>query len=459
MVNKNARRVLILVTKVLQNVANQTTFNETWMQPLDRLAQEQMSLVGAFLDRVSRDPPSLAAASTDVVNTTPMAMVTAIEDLCEVFRDDASSGGSAELSAALKALVPRGRPFAQPPSQADVAVVQPTTGPRPFWDMTSHAQVMNACTWLGPVRDAEAVATGLATTATLLLRRQLERDAEKGPFEEGAFVDWKQLRRSSDFADFDKAMSELHHVRLDPLNSDARLAFWLNVLNCMAFVVQTHGAGSSKSAARSAGDALFAVAGHLFSCDDVAYGVLRGGNQRLASKAASAGVVSVSASAKKTALLFKADDPRRSFITSFDSKINFCITTFAWDSPVLRPYDRDSNGIRRAASVYCDKFLQTDLAKVEVVVPKLLEENRLDWAEEDNTQRVLQLVQFVTARKLEILQTLTNPKCSITVSKAKVRIVVRCYHWCIYDISHAHSRSCLTGAGTSNLLARADAVG
>lgn len=402
-VTKNARRVLILVTKVLQNIANQTNFNEPWMHQLDAMAHQQVPLVEAFLERVSSSAP--AAADVAPMTPEPSVVVRSLEDLGETFRD--AELPSEALSEMFQRLGPSGKPFQEPSEPVDTPLVVTTATLRPFWDATTlgaQQYVMNAAAWLAPYREADFVASTLAATATQLVRRQLEREAEKGPFKEGSFVDWTELSAQSEFVDFEMAMSELHHVRLEALGAEARIAFWLNVLNCMTFVlhVTSHGKPSKVS-----GEPLFAVCGHLFSCDDVAYGVLRGGNTRLAT------------SATKKSLLFRPDDPRRSFVTSFDSKITFCIVTFAWDSPVLRPYDKDPATVRRAASAYCENFVKTDLGKVEVIIPRLLEDNRTDWPEEDTTQRVLQLVQFVNARKLEILNTLGNPKCSVTVSKNK----------------------------------------
>lgn len=65
--------------------------------------------------------------------------------------------------------------------------------------------------------------------------------------------------------------------------------------------------------------------------------------------------------------------------------------------------------------------------KNEVVIPKLLEDNKADWVEEDVLQRVLQLVQYVTSRKLDILQTLTSPKCSITIAKVIPLVLPLCF--------------------------------
>merc|ERR1712125_280375 len=42
--SKNARRALILITKVLQNVANQTAFNEPWMAESEKCVREHIPL-------------------------------------------------------------------------------------------------------------------------------------------------------------------------------------------------------------------------------------------------------------------------------------------------------------------------------------------------------------------------------------------------------------------------------
>lgn len=457
-VTKNARRVLILVTKVLQNIANQTTSNEAWMQPLNAIAQEQTPVMEAFLDRVSVDAVEAVreAARHELADQAPksaLAVVGPLEELHDSFAaalvvDDSSSSSSSPFSAELRGAfrqlaqargVLGGKPFKSVPSYLDSAVVVPTSGHTPFWDSSASGgsggggggsgsssssgggigsgggggigggsaaaapHIMNGALWVAPYRDSELVAFSLANSVTLLIRGALDRGvAEKG-FKEGTFLDWQELERSAEFQDFERAMSELHHVRLEPLGAEARIVFWVNVLNCMVFLLHCVSGGKP---GKLVADAQFAICGHLFTVDDVAVAVLRGLNTKLVGS-------------KLGAKLFKPDDPRRNFVTQFDPKINFCLVTFGWDSPVMRPYEHQQTGIRRAAQVYCEKWLTTDLAKVEVLVPKLLEDNRLDWPEDDPNQRVLQFVQFVSAKKLEILQTLTNPKCSIVVVKNK----------------------------------------
>ncbi len=416
-VTKNSRRLLILITKVLQNIANQTMFNEEWMHPLNKLAQEQIPVVEAFLERMSADQSEAvthrAQAELGSKPTPVLALIGALDDLHDTFSALVGGGGDEAmgpaLTAALKTLtrmrgVGGNNPFQGVPAFGDSeALAKPTSGPKPFWD-PGVADVLNASIWVAPFRDAELVAYSLANTATTLVREQLTREA--GPVvEESALLDWAEQRRAAEFAEFERALSELHHVRLEPLGADARLAFWVNVYNCMIFTVFVHAAGKP---GKMMSETMFAVCGHLFSCDDVAYGVLRGNNTRLATS-------------KLAGKQFKPEDPRRTFITKMDSTINFCCVTFQSDSPVLRAYDRDYAGFRRAAELYCGKFLLHDLKAVEVTVPKLLDEQKLDWTEEDPVLRVLKLVssKFVAAKQQELTQLLAEQKCHITVSKSK----------------------------------------
>ncbi len=409
MPSKNARRTLILVTKVLQNVANQTAFNESWMSKAEECVKEHIPLVEKFLEGISVVDDRAAAlwASEGEEKTAPDAasVFKAIGELKEI------CVGSFEVDShvfmdSLKQTSRSAKPYAHM-GMEDVlksvgGVALETEGPTPCWDDAKQL-VLNYVTCLKMLPlDTEQTAYDLAQAATQVLKTELEKEAEKGPFEEGVFIDWAAVRSLPSFATFEHNLSDLHHVRPDSIPVEAREAFWINVFNAVNF--HLHAITDGK-ASKGQAEWFYAVAGHLFTCDDIGYGILRGNTVR-------------GRGARKN-LYFKADDPRRNFVLTLDNKVNFCLATFGWDSPVLRPYDRDPNSLRRAASVYCEKFIQNDIVKTEVVIPKLLEENKADWTEEDVLQRVLQLVQFVTSRKLDILQTLTNPRVCITVSKAK----------------------------------------
>ncbi len=404
--SKNARRTLILVTKVLQNVANQTAFNEPWMVKAEECVKEHIPRVEKFLEGISVVDSGVAAvAGEDRTRPDPQVLFKAVGDLKEIcvgtFEVD-----SAVFMENLKATSRSAKPYAHSGLESKLkslgGIVVESDGPQVFWDETKQVVLNHAiCLKMLPL-DSEQTAFDLAQAATLTLKSELEKEAEKGPFEDGVFIDWNAIRALPSFVAFERNLSDLHHVRPDSIPVEGRESFWINVFNSVNF--HAHVVTEGK-AAKAHSDWFYAVGGHLFTCDEIAYGILRGNT--------------VKGRGARKNLFFKADDPRRNYVVALDNKVNFCLATFAWDSPVLRPYDRDPNSLRRAASVYCEKFIQNDIVKTEVVIPKLVEDNKADWAEEDVLQRVLQLVQFVTSRKLDILQTLTNPKVSITVSKAK----------------------------------------
>jgi hypothetical protein len=407
--SKNARRTLILVTKVLQNVANQTAFNEAWMSKAEECVKEHVPLVEKFLGGISVVDDRAAAlwASEGEEKTSPDAasVFKAIGELKEICVGSFQVGSPLFMEC-LKQTSRSAKPYAHTGAEDVLKSVGglslETEGPTPFWDDTKNL-VLNYVTCLKMLPlDTEQTAYELAHGATQVLKTELEKEAEKGPFEEGVFIDWAAVRLLPAFATFERNLSDLHHVRPDSIPVEARGPFWINVYNAVNFHLHVITDGKPS---KGQGEWYYAVAGHLFTCDEIGYGILRGNTVR-------------GRGARKN-LFFKADDPRRNFVLTLDNKVNFCLATFGWDSPVLRPYDRDVNGLRKAAAVYCEKFIQNDIVKTEVVIPKLLDENKADWTEEDVLQRVLQLVQFVTSRKLDILQTLTNPKVCITVSKAK----------------------------------------
>lgn len=106
------------------------------------------------------------------------------------------------------------------------------------------------------------------------------------------------------------------------------------VLN--AITLHLHAVTDGK-ASRALSECFYAIGGHVFTCDDIAYGILRGNT--------------VKGRGARKNLFFKPEDPRKIFVLTLDSKINFAQVTFTSDSPVLRPYDRDPASLRRAASV------------------------------------------------------------------------------------------------------------
>lgn len=231
LISKNARRTLILVTKVLQNVANQTAFNEPWMSQAEECVKENIPLVEKFLEGISHEEEK-AAAQEAAEPPDAGAVFKAIGDVKEIcvgsFEVD-----SEEFMEALKQTSRSTKPYTHSGLSAQLrhlgGMLLETQGATPGWD-TSKMVVMNHALCLKPLPiDSEQTALELATAATLLVKNQLDKDAEKGPFEEGAFVDWSSLRATPAFVLFERNLSDLHHVHPESLPVEARYSFWINV--------------------------------------------------------------------------------------------------------------------------------------------------------------------------------------------------------------------------------------
>lgn len=442
---RNARRTLILITKVLQNIANRTTSSEGWMSSLEDVIAAQTVQVEKFLDALSA-PGSLVNETTAEAAVGDLSgPIQAIKAIAEV-KDIVV--GSLQLEPAsfiecLRQTTKISKPFSRANYHATLAaqgavLFEMLTGTGGIWQPGAAAAaaaaassanassanlnalsaataapvcvpvdaktVVNNTTCLRalPV-DTEAVALELASSATAVLRAQLEKDIENQFFvtQPEFFVDWTAMRLGQRFIAFEKGLADLHFIRPDSVPAECRVALWINIVNTITFHCYTvHDGKPGKALAED----LYLIAGHLFTCEDVAYGILRGNYVK-------------GKGARKN--LIKADDPRKAFIMPLDSRINFCIATYTWDSPVLRPYDSNQASIKRAATVYCDKNILADLSRMEVSYPKLLEDNKVDWHEDDVSDRLMSMIAFLNARKLDMTELLRNPKVSIVLAKSK----------------------------------------
>jgi len=204
------------------------------------------------------------------------------------------------------------------------------SAPAKYPDTQRPPRALNARrAWRGKTRDAQVVAYELRQRILTLYDMFLSQD--------GSFVDYDGMKKSTEFREYEAATEELQTVSLTRLSRDEKIAFFVNTYNALTVHV-TVVAGPSRGFL----DRLsyfdrhaYEIGGATYTCDDIEHGVLRGNQPGAASLGAICGVPGLSRGPFDS-----RTDPRRvNAITNPDPRVHFALVCGAKSCPPIRLYD------------------------------------------------------------------------------------------------------------------------
>ncbi|KAJ1425493.1 hypothetical protein B484DRAFT_451040 [Ochromonadaceae sp. CCMP2298] len=160
----------------------------------------------------------------------------------------------------------------------------------------------------------------------------------KGAFmsEDGSSVDYAAMRGSAQFAEYLGLVPDLRSIDLAALSAGQRKAFFINVYNCLAIHALVsgllEGAGTdTKGRLRLYARAAYAIAGAVYSLNDIENGILRGNRP---------------SAAPLTSKPFGEGDPRSAWALVCDARVHFALNCGAVSCPPIGVYsmEREEEG-------------------------------------------------------------------------------------------------------------------
>jgi hypothetical protein len=211
--------------------------------------------------------------------------------------------------------------------------------------------------------------------------------------QDGYLVAYDDVATDKKFNIFEEATCELQGVKMSTLDSDARMAFCLNVYNLMvkhAFVK----VGRPESNMRR--DFFFSnvsynIGGDIYSLNDVENGILRG-NKRPAGFHISRP--------------FSSGDPRMNCVMEHpDERLHFALNCGAKSCPPVKEYTADAiqEELRVVAVAFCgdDSNVAVDVDKMEVRISKLFHWYLYDFAPSEKILVTESIPKWLVGEKLQ----------------------------------------------------------
>lgn len=190
-------------------------------------------------------------------------------------------------------------------------------------------------------------------------------------------INYKGIRNSKDFQDYQELTASLEWIDLGALSRDELLAFSLTIYNALVIhgmITSSSPVDLSQAESRRQffQGTCYSIGGFEFSLDDIEHGLLR------------CNAVHPSSGLK----FFPDGDPRAKLVLQrLDPRIHFALVCGAKSCPPVRAYSLNNleNGLQGAANVFCLNNIAVDVDKREITLPKLFDWYRHDFGHDENS--------------------------------------------------------------------------
>eukprot|EP00003_Mantamonas_plastica_P028139 TRINITY_DN6266_c1_g1_i4.p1 TRINITY_DN6266_c1_g1~~TRINITY_DN6266_c1_g1_i4.p1 ORF type:complete len:824 (+),score=227.18 TRINITY_DN6266_c1_g1_i4:542-3013(+) len=390
---REARRAMVLVAKVVQNLANGVEFvgKEAYMHALNSFILNNIQTMTDYFETMSAEAPVTDDKGEFILEPIPedrldpQTLQTRLLDFYKHLCDNTEKiqeyfyPEDEELESIDYDMVG----FTQMLQKTQISnEYQPVTSDKEGEQFTEdEAWVLNGDEeWTDPPRPATEVAADLLEQVQLMY---MEHSLGIGQFVRGQSADFWELAGSEIFADFVTNAGELQEVDITSLKQTEKVAFWTNLYNVLVFHIHvTIGAPDSMFARRTFFSVYRYRVGPLaYSLDDMLHGILR-------------------ANPKKQ---FGRRDPRRELITEkCDPRVHFAVSNLTVSSPPVRIYypDRLDSQLKYATTVFLRERVQ--FKKKEIALPRMFELYRNDFGK--NLEEILHWIEaYLTQEQKETM--------------------------------------------------------
>eukprot|EP00033_Pygsuia_biforma_P003003 GCRY01003304.1.p1 GENE.GCRY01003304.1~~GCRY01003304.1.p1 ORF type:complete len:914 (+),score=276.76 GCRY01003304.1:179-2920(+) len=361
---KEAHRGLVLVAKVLQNIANGVQFSkkEQFMIPMNPTIEKHIDKLKEFLDKLAV-PTSEEYAPASVTEPQLLESVTNLQKIVAVHQlkieeslsDVAGEEKANELNDRLSAIL---RNFSQI-EEKKTQKVGKKNDKEEKEDRSSQEILNSDFQWCCAVRHPCQVAEDLLVR----VQRIIDANILVPPKESSTNVDWQAVAASIDFAEFQVDTHELQKVKVLDLCLEDAITFYLNLYNVIVFhLYALQGEPKMSHFKKLFKKYKYMICGVNFSLNDILHGVLRcnpDGQFR-----------------------GKKDERTKFALEALDPRIHFAIVPgFVKSSPRMRVYKRSTLGpqLRQASFQFLPRHVAVYPEKKKIVLPKLFDTYKTDF--------------------------------------------------------------------------------
>jgi len=192
---------------------------------------------------------------------------------------------------------------------------------------------------------------------------ELERKFKKSG---NGFINCNAVQQDPVFVEFQNMSAQLQKLELKSLSHVEKKVLFINIYNLLMMHIHLIIGPPINKFRRNIYFKSFCynIDKHNYTLDDIKNGILRGNPRN-------------SNDGKRH---FNKKDPRRSNVLPLDPRIHFCLTTFSKDSPRFRLFftEQVDKQLDEAAQEYCDNFVSVNPHLKKVTLPKVFQ-----WYSED----------------------------------------------------------------------------
>jgi len=373
---KDSHRGLVLVAKILQNLANGVDFKkEPFMEPLNYFLVENQSTFRDFMDRLAQtETPEGPLLSP--LNQTPEAQLANLTEMHqfllknyartqEILNSKENANLDQQVFMKLKDVLFELERAEKQDIMSGIKRKDRTESAKDefLFEISGTEVILNTDRlW------SESIRSPVVISIDLLIRAQ--RLCEDNPtivvFPSKSVsnpIDWPAIADSIDFSEFVLDTAELQKVDLSKLtNQKEALSFWINVFNIMVIHISVvNGPPSSRSRRKAMSHNFkYDIGGNKYSLDDIVEGILRGNPKNQ----------------------FKKKDPRIDFcMQQYDPRFHFGISYLTASSPSMRIFKPET--ISMQLNTAAETFLQDEVTVIEdrkkIKLPYLFEKYYQDF--------------------------------------------------------------------------------
>eukprot|EP01119_Soliformovum_irregulare_P009379 TRINITY_DN2264_c0_g1_i3.p1 TRINITY_DN2264_c0_g1~~TRINITY_DN2264_c0_g1_i3.p1 ORF type:complete len:1409 (+),score=408.49 TRINITY_DN2264_c0_g1_i3:529-4227(+) len=390
---KEAQRVLVLVSKILQNLANGKEFHEPYMIPFNQFLSDYTPLLHHFFDKLTSSAGNAPASGTVPSPADVLSDVLMLVRYIKIYRPQLTAQEEADsmipsvltdLFVVMDKMEEDKQQIIKPYNIETKELVtkgalkiQHQTTELETEGMSTDDEILNSGLWTEPPRDLCEVASDLLAK---IYRLYLSQMRVKEPQ-----VNWGAIARiSKDFKRFVDASAELQRVTLQDVCYPGRVTFWINIYNCLVLHLHCTMGPPDSLFRRNAffSQYKYNIAGLHYSLNDILHGILRGNPKNPITRHRQ----------------FRSYDPRRAYVLPLDPRIHFAVSLLNKSSPFMRMYKAKTieEELQRAGEIFMKSECVISLGKKEVMLPKLFEKYPSDFPKRRNEELTKWIFQFLS---------------------------------------------------------------
>ncbi|XP_062506742.1 uncharacterized protein LOC134183265 [Corticium candelabrum] len=221
--------------------------------------------------------------------------------------------------------------------------------------------------------------------------------------EDGRSVDYRALRKSEVFKEYQEKTLLLRTVDIRSLQENDRLAFYINVYNALGLhglAIQDKPLNSVLEVDSFWSSTCYNIGGHVFSLDDLEHGILRGNRPHPATGR----------------VCFQLNDPRCQFsVHVVDPRIHFALVCGAKSCPPIQVYSPDNldRGLQAAARSFCEQEIDIDLPSKMVTFSKIFQWYGSDFGDSPREILLTCLPYLSTDKQHAAKQVIDDPEMTV----------------------------------------------